>query len=73
MLCWYKSVGRIKSWAVMIKLSVPALRTAAFRHLWVFNFNRSKSSSVGRALDCKAGGHEFDSQGRTITQGLKND
>ena len=29
-------------------------------------------SSVGRAIDCRAGGRGFDSQGRTNTQGLKN-
>ena len=34
-------------------------------------FNRGRISSVGRALDCKAGGRGFDSRGRTITQGLK--
>ena len=27
-------------------------------------------SSVGRALDCRAGGRGFDSRGRTIRQGL---
>ena len=27
-------------------------------------------SSIGRALDCKAGGRGFDSRGRTNTQGL---
>ena len=34
-------------------------------------FNRGRTSSVGRALDCKAEGRGFDSRGRTITQGLK--
>ena len=33
--------------------------------------NRGRISSVGRALDCRAGGRGFDSQGRTNTQGLK--
>ena len=33
--------------------------------------NCGRISSVGRALDCKAGGCRFDSLGRTITQGLK--
>ena len=33
--------------------------------------NRGRISSVGRALDCRAGGREFDSRCRTITQGLK--
>ena len=32
---------------------------------------RGRISSVGRALDCRAGGRGFDSRGRTITQGLK--
>ena len=30
--------------------------------------NRSRISSVGRALDCRAGGRVFDSRGRTNTQ-----
>ena len=34
-------------------------------------FNRGRISSVGRALDCRAGGGGFDSRGRTNTQGLK--
>ena len=34
-------------------------------------FNRGKISSVGRALDCRAGGRGFDSRGRTNTKGLK--
>ena len=33
--------------------------------------NRSRISSVGRALDCRAGGHGFDSRDRTNTQRLK--
>ena len=33
--------------------------------------NRGRISSVGRALDCRAQGREFDSRGRTNTQGLK--
>ena len=38
-----------------------------------FNFflNRGKISSVGRALDCRAGGRGFDFRGRTNTQGFK--
>ena len=38
-----------------------------------FNFfwNRGKISSVGRALDCRAGGRGFNSRGRTNIQGLK--
>ena len=34
-------------------------------------FNRGKISSVGRALDCRAGGRRFYSRGRTNTQALK--
>ena len=33
---------------------------------------RGRISSVGRALDCRAGGRGLDSRGRTNTQGLKN-
>ena len=33
-------------------------------------FDRSRISSVGRALDCRAGGCGFDSQGRINTQVL---
>ena len=33
--------------------------------------NRGRTSSVGRALDCRAGGRGFDSRGRTNTHGLK--
>ena len=33
-------------------------------------FVREKNS-VGRALDCRAGGPGFDSRGQTKTQGLK--
>ena len=32
---------------------------------------RGRIISVGRALDCRAGGRGFDSRGRTNTQGLK--
>ena len=32
--------------------------------------NRGRISSVGRALDCRAGGRGFDSLGRTISEGL---
>ena len=35
--------------------------------------NYSRISSVGRALNCRAEGREFDSQGRTNTQGLRNE
>ena len=33
--------------------------------------DRVMTSSVGRALDCRSGGHGFDFRGRTITQGVK--
>ena len=32
---------------------------------------RGRISSVGRAPDCRVGGHGFDSWGRTDTQSLK--
>ena len=32
---------------------------------------RSRVSTVGTELDCRAGGRGFDSPGRTNTQGLK--
>ena len=34
-------------------------------------FNRSSVSSVGRSFDCRAGGCEFDSWGRTKPHGLE--
>ena len=34
-------------------------------------FDRDRISSAGRALDCRARGHGFDSRDRTNTQGLK--
>ena len=34
-------------------------------------FNSGRTSSVGRALDCRTEGRGFDSRGRTNTQGLK--
>ena len=39
-------------------------------HIIIF-FDRGRFSSVGRVLDCRAGGRGFDSRGRTNTQGLK--
>lgn len=33
--------------------------------------NLSKIRSVGRVLDCRVGGHGFDSRGQTITRGIK--
>ena len=39
--------------------------------IYVFMRKGERYSSVGRALDCKAGGRGFDSRGRTNTQGLK--
>ena len=33
--------------------------------------DRGRISSVGRTVDCRAGGRGFDSRGWTITQGLK--
>ena len=36
-----------------------------------YNKKRGRISSVGRAIDCGAGGREFDSRGRSNTQGHK--
>ena len=47
MLCCYQRVGRLWSWAAMIKPSVSALRPAAFSHLWVLSCSRPVSSAVG--------------------------
>jgi len=33
--------------------------------------NRGRISSLGRALDCRAGGRGFDSRGRTNIKGYK--
>ena len=49
---------------------------ANFKKRCEFIFSPNKSyqgriSSVGRALDCRAGGRGFDSRGQTITQGPK--
>ena len=41
MLCWCQRVGRLWSWAAMIKLSVSALRPAAFSRLWVLSWSTS--------------------------------
>ena len=41
MLCWYQRVGRLWSWAATIRLSVSALRPAAFSHLWVLSWSTS--------------------------------
>ena len=43
----------------------------AYIYKYVYVFKRSRISSVGRALDCRAAGHLFDSRDRTNTQGLK--
>ena len=51
---------------------VCAVRIDTCENIHLFGaFNRSRISSVRRALDCRAGGRGFDSQGRTSTQGLK--
>ena len=60
MLCWYQRAGRIKSWAVMIKPSVPALRTAAFRHLWVFSWSSSACFTCGGYLPWSAFNSHLD-------------
>ena len=44
-------------------------RVKHFAFLAITNLNKIRS--VSRALDCRVGGHGFDSQGQTITRGLK--
>ena len=45
------------------KISTPKVGKS-LRH----SENRGRISSVGQALDCRAGGREFDSPGQTNTQ-----
>ena len=42
-----------------------------FKELTAIVLNRGRISSVGRALDCRAGGGRFDPRGRTNAHGLK--
>ena len=42
-----------------------------FKELTAIVLNRGRINSVGRALDCRAGGGRFDSRGRTNGHGLK--
>ena len=57
---------------------IPKMKAMLFC-LWPFEvhflglFFRGRISSVGRALDRRAGDRRFDSRDRTNTQGLKND
>ena len=53
------------------KLDLQLYRIDIFLEIHLVYFNRGRISSVGRALDCRAGGRRFDSRGRTNTQGLK--
>ena len=38
---------------------------------FVSSLDQGRISSIGKALDCGAGGRGFDPRGRTDTQGLK--
>ena len=46
-------------------------RMRGFKELTAIVLSRGRISSVGRALDCRAGGRGFDSWGRTNAHGLK--
>ena len=41
------------------------------KYIIMIYFDRGRINSVGRALDCRAGGRGINSRGRTNTQGLK--
>ena len=45
--------------------------TRGFKQLTAIVLTRGRINSVGRALDCRAGGRGFDSRGRTNAHGLK--
>ena len=59
--------------------AVKSLRCRVLRYSFTSKFliqlqgrkKPTRISSVGRALDCRAEGRGFDSQGRTNTRGLK--
>ena len=51
-------------------LSVTQLMRG-FKELTAIVLNRGRISSVGKALDCRAGGRGFDSRGRTNAHGLE--
>ena len=55
-------------WDAKIQTCMNMLRTVSQGHNF---FSRGRTSSVGRALDCRAGGRGFDSRSQTNTQGLK--
>ena len=47
------------------------MQVCLFEKLVIELRNQGRISSVGEALDRRAGGRGFDSRGRTNTQGLK--
>ena len=53
------------------KLLISMHTSLVFEKLLIELTNHGRISSVGRALDCRAGGRGFNSRGRTNTQGLK--
>ena len=73
---WLLYCGKVNTFLVITPSQFSLLHLIFFFALLFSNFssafvNRSRISSVGRALDCRAGGHGFDSQDRTNTQRLK--
>ena len=48
------------------------MRSQHFKYTIIEALNRGRTSSVGRALECRARGRRFDLQDRTgLTRGLK--
>ena len=67
----------IKSLLKQLKIISMAYEKAVLKHLsrhvyinMLYCFNGGRIGSVSRALDCRAGGRRFDSQGQTNTQRL---
>ena len=58
--------------ALSIKATERITDCTGVKHFAVLAItNLSRIRSVSRVLDCRVGGHRLDSQGRTITRGLK--
>ena len=54
-----------------VSLSLDLFFPPSYFSLIFLSINCGRISSVDRPLDCRAGGHGFDSWGCTNTQGLK--
>ena len=71
--------GAIKSLLKQLNIISMAYEKTVSKHLKIRDvhinmvccFNGGRIGSVSRALDCRAEGCRFDSQGQTNTQGLK--